>query len=135
MTPVALPDFDIAMFCVPTPFDENTNYRSNAGTDGKPDMSSIKSAIINHGKWLRDRRNKRTENDFAGSPRIHQVVVIRITVQPGATRNVLLPLLELHSKMKVGVDLGLCVQPEFLRRASSEKDSLNPRATEAAGLT
>jgi UDPglucose 6-dehydrogenase len=124
---VALPNFDIAMLCVPTPFDENINYSSNTG--GKPDMSSVKSAIINHGKLLSNTKKKLREKGFERPTSNYHVVVIRSTIQPGTTRSLLLPLLELHSGMKVGIDIGLCVQPEFLRTASSENDSLNPRAT------
>jgi UDPglucose 6-dehydrogenase len=39
----------------------------------------------------------------------------------------LLPLLETYSRMKAGKDFGLCMQPEFLRNASSEEDFANPR--------
>jgi UDPglucose 6-dehydrogenase len=37
--------------------------------------------------------------------------------------------LEEHSALKCGRDFGLCVQPEFLRAASSEEDFLKPSAT------
>ena len=96
---------------------------------GGQDISYIKSAIINHGKWLGDRKKKRKGKDFGPSNARYHVAVIRSTVLPSTTRNVLLPLLESHSGMKVGSDFGLCVQPEFLRTASSEQDSLSPRAT------
>lgn len=120
-------NFDVAMFCVPTPFNEKSGYDSNSV--GGPNLSYIKSAIVNHGKWLRDRKKKQKDKDIAGSTANYHLVVIRSTVQPGTTRNVLLPLLELHSTMRVGRDIGLCIQPEFLRTASSENDFLNPRAT------
>jgi UDPglucose 6-dehydrogenase len=120
-------NFEIAMVCVPTPFNEKSGHDSNSV--GGPNMSYIKSAIINHGKWLRDKKKKRRDKDIVGTTTGYHVVVIRSTVQPGTTRNVLLPLLESHSAMRVGRDIGLCVQPEFLRTASSENDFLNPRAT------
>jgi UDPglucose 6-dehydrogenase len=120
-------NFDIAMICVPTPFNEKSGDDSNSVAG--PNMSYIKSAIVNHGKWLRDKKKKRRDKDITGTSASYHVVVIRSTVQPGTTRNVLLPLLELHSAMRVGRDIGLCVQPEFLRTASSENDFLNPRAT------
>jgi UDPglucose 6-dehydrogenase len=120
-------NFELAMFCVPTPFGEDRNYGSS--NNGGPNMSYIKSAIISHGKRVGGRKKKRKGKDFVGDKFGYHVVVIRSTIQPGTTRNVLLPLLELHSGMKVGRDIGLCFQPEFLRTATSENDFLNPRAT------
>jgi UDPglucose 6-dehydrogenase len=127
MNEIGSHNFDFAMFSVPTPFGEDENYGSN--NRRAQNMSYIKSAIISHGKWLKNRKKKWKEKDIARNNLNHHVVVVRSTIQPGTTRNVLLPLLELHSGMKVGKDIGLCVQPEFLRTASSESDFLNPRAT------
>ncbi len=60
---------------------------------------------------------------------VFPVVVIRSTVPPGTTLNVLLPLLEEHSDLQVGQHFGLCMQPEFLRAKSSEEDFLHPWVT------
>jgi UDPglucose 6-dehydrogenase len=100
-------DVDISMFCVPTPY-----------TDGITDLSHIISSVATHGAWLRRRSNKNSNG---------HVVVIKSTVPPFTTRTKLLPLLELCSKLKVGKDIGLCVQPEFLRTKSAERDFLNAR--------
>lgn len=65
----------------------------------------------------------------AHSSAVFPVVVIRSTVPPGTTENVLLPLMEQHSDLTVGQHFGLCMQPEFLRAKSSEDDFLHPWVT------
>ncbi len=56
----------------------------------------------------------------------YHVVVITSTVLPGATRNVLIPALEKASGKKVGVDFGVCYNPEFIALGSVIRDFLNP---------
>ena len=45
---------------------------------------------------------------------------------PSTTRDVILPLLEKHSKKKAGEAFGLAVNPEFLREGIAVNDFLNP---------
>ena len=54
------------------------------------------------------------------------VVAITSTVLPGATENVIKPLLEGGSGRKCGVDFGLCYNPEFIALGSVIQDFLNP---------
>jgi nucleotide sugar dehydrogenase len=54
------------------------------------------------------------------------VVVVRSTVPPGTTEEQLIPLLEQHSGKKAGIDFGVCMNPEYLREGSNEKDFQNP---------
>lgn len=54
------------------------------------------------------------------------VVVIRSTVPPGTIEKMAIPILEKESKRKIGKDFGVCMNPEFLREASSEKDFASP---------
>ncbi len=59
----------------------------------------------------------------------YPVVVVRSTVVPTTTEQVVKPLLEEVSGRRVGVDLGLCMNPEFLRQVSAEEDFINPWIT------
>jgi UDPglucose 6-dehydrogenase len=56
----------------------------------------------------------------------HPLVIIKSTVPPGTTRNIVKPTVERTSGKKVGVDIELCSNPEFLREGSSVEDTLNP---------
>ncbi len=56
-------------------------------------------------------------------------VVYRSTMLPGTTENLLVPRLEEASGKRVGVDFGVCVNPEFLREGSSIRDFYDPPKT------
>jgi GDP-mannose 6-dehydrogenase len=53
-------------------------------------------------------------------------VVLRSTVLPSVTRNVVIPILEKTSKKAIGDDFSVCYNPEFLREGSSIDDFFNP---------
>ena len=57
------------------------------------------------------------------------VVVFRSTMVPGTCQNILVPILEQASGKRVGIDFGVCVNPEFLREGSSVWDFENPPKT------
>jgi GDP-mannose 6-dehydrogenase len=57
------------------------------------------------------------------------IVVVRSTVLPGTTETVVIPALERTSSRKVGADLGICVNPEFLREGTSIRDFYDPPFT------
>lgn len=54
------------------------------------------------------------------------MVVIRSTVPPGTTEDILIPILEKYSGKKAGKDFGVCMNPEYLREVSNEEDFKNP---------
>ena len=57
------------------------------------------------------------------------IVVIRSTVLPGTTEDVVIPALERTSGRKVGPMLGVCMNPEFLREGTSIRDFYDPPFT------
>ena len=97
---------DISMICVGTPSVGN----------GSLDLQYIRNSVAEIAHALRDR------NDY-------HVVAIRSTMLPGTLENVVLPLLEKESGKSVGEDIGLCVNPEFLREGSAIADYQNPPFT------
>ena len=52
----------------------------------------------------------------------YHVVAVRSTLLPGVLESTLIPLLERASGRTVGVDIGVCVNPEFLREGSAIRD-------------
>lgn len=137
----------ISVFCVPTPFTvQNKNHvtsRRANGTHnywcnsikGHTDLSNVISSVSIHAKWLRSSRERMTRNGRKRRISIkhhhfpyHHLVVIRSTVPPGTTRKVLVPLIQSYSGMNIGEEIGICMQPEFLRTSSSLSDFKNPRA-------
>jgi len=92
-----------SFICVPTP-----------STDQGIDLQFIKAATILLGKRL------------ALTDQYH-VVVVKSTVIPGTTENVIIPLLEEHSGKKVGQAFGVSFNPEYLRENKASVDAVLPR--------
>jgi GDP-mannose 6-dehydrogenase len=61
------------------------------------------------------------------------VVMLRSTVLPGSTREIVIPTLEQASGKRVGDGFGVCFNPEFLREGSSIRDFLHPPFTLIGG--
>ena len=108
-----------SMFCVDTPLSK----KKRANRMGI-DLDNIVSAVSYHAKWLRKSKEVTQNGNI-----FYHLIVIRSTVPPGTTSDVLLPKIEKYSGLKVGKDFGLCMQPEFLRTLSADFDFSHPRAT------
>jgi GDP-mannose 6-dehydrogenase len=102
----AIADADLSLVCVGTPSRRN----------GSLDTTFLERVMAQIGAALRT------------STRYH-VVAVRSTVLPGVVRSQLIPLLEETSGRRVGVEFGVCVNPEFLREGSAIKDFERPPFT------
>jgi UDPglucose 6-dehydrogenase len=80
--------------------------------DGSIDLQYIESVADHIGKALR-------------SKDAYHVTVIKSTVVPGTSQDVVKPILEKESGKSCCVDFGLCMNPEFLRQGSAFQDTVN----------
>lgn len=99
----SIADTDITFICVGTPSKE----------DGSIDLTFVKSAAAEIGKALK------TKKGF-------HVVVVKSTVVPGTTENVVRPIIEKESCKEAFKDFGLAMNPEFLREGNAVHDFFNP---------
>lgn len=94
---------NISFICVPTPV-----------KNGKIDLSYLKMACADLGKRLKVKNS-------------YHVVVVKSTVVPGTTEDIVIPILEKASQKKSGKDFGVCMSPEYLREENAREDSREPR--------
>ncbi len=80
---------------------------------GKIDLKHIKNVTENLGITL-------------GRSTRSPLVVIKSTIAPGTTKNIILPMLEKLSGKNLGKDLFLATNPEFLREGSAIHDQIHP---------
>jgi UDPglucose 6-dehydrogenase len=80
--------------------------------DGSIDLQFIEASTYETGKALKQKNT-------------YHVVVIKSTVVPGTTQDLVKPILEKESKKKCGSGFGLCMSPEFLRQGSAFKDTMD----------
>ncbi|MFX1294347.1 MAG: UDP-glucose dehydrogenase family protein [Promethearchaeota archaeon] len=59
----------------------------------------------------------------------YRIIIIKSTVVPGTTDSLVLPILERESKLKAGINFGLCMNPEFLKEGNAVNDFLQPDRT------
>ena len=97
---------DLSMICVGTPSQKS----------GGLDLHFVEMVAQQIGEALRHSSKR-------------HVVVVRSTVLPGTTRNIVIPILEKYSGKKAGVDFGVAVNPEFLRESTAIKDYYDPPMT------
>jgi UDPglucose 6-dehydrogenase/GDP-mannose 6-dehydrogenase len=93
---------DLSIIAVGTPFDGDTI-----------DLTFIQAVSKTIGEVLRDKAD-------------YHVVVVKSTVVPGTTDDVVLPILEEASGKQAGVDFGVGMNPEFLREGEAVADFMNP---------
>lgn len=84
--------------------------------DGGCDMTYVISAARMIGRAL------------AGKHSYH-LVVMRCSVPPGTTMDVMVPEIEAVSGRRLGPDFGICFNPEFLREGTAVDDFNNPPKT------
>lgn len=99
----AILNSDITFICVGTPSKE----------DGSIDLTYVKKAAEEIGKALREKEG-------------YHVVVVKSTVLPGTTEELVNPIIEEYSGKKAFEDFGIAMNPEFLREGVALRDFLNP---------
>ena len=93
----------VTFICVGTPSKD----------DGSIDLSYVKDAARSIGIALREKKE-------------WHLVVVKSTVLPGTTTDVVLPTIEKFSGKKAGKDFGIAMNPEFLREGKEVKDFFEP---------
>jgi GDP-mannose 6-dehydrogenase len=102
----AVQETELSFICVGTPSQANGNL----------DLTYIRRICEQIGHALRAKTSWHT-------------VVIRSTILPGTTRQIIIPILEEQSGKKAGTDFGVCNNPEFLREGSAVRDFNCPPQT------
>jgi GDP-mannose 6-dehydrogenase len=102
----AIDNSDVSLLCVGTPSRKN----------GSLDLTYLEKVCQEVGHALSAKDG-------------YQVVVVRSTVLPGTTHEVVIPALERTSGKKYGDGFGVSVNPEFLREGTALKDFRKPPLT------
>jgi len=99
----AILDTDATFLCLPTPQND----------DGSIDLSIMEAGAVQLGKTLE------ATDDW-------HTVVVKSTVIPGTTEDVITPILEEESEKTAGEEFGVGMNPGFLREGTAVHDFLNP---------
>jgi UDPglucose 6-dehydrogenase/GDP-mannose 6-dehydrogenase len=106
----AVIETDVSMIAVGTPFDGR-----------EIDLTYIKQAAHQIGEALKEKST-------------YHLVVVKSTVVPGTTDNVVLPILEAASGKKAGIDFGVGMNPEFLTEGEAVNDFMFPDRIVLGGI-
>jgi GDP-mannose 6-dehydrogenase len=99
----AIDNSEISLICVGTP----------ANLDGSLNLDHMRRVCGQIGQAIRNKSG-------------YHLLVIRSTVLPGTTLNVIAPILEETSGKRMNTDFGICINPEFLREGQAIDDFFNP---------
>lgn len=106
----AVLDSQISIIAVGTPFNGD-----------KIDLKYVEEAARQIGEVLKDKRD-------------YHLVVVKSTVVPGTTDEVVLPILEKASKKKAGPGFGVGMNPEFLKEGEAIVDFMQPDRIVLGGI-
>ncbi len=106
----AVLESDVTFIAVGTPFDGN-----------KIDLSFIENASKQIGEALREKDT-------------YHLVVVKSTVVPGTSDELVRPVLEKNSGKRPGVDFGVAMNPEFLREGEAINDFMYPDRIVLGGM-
>jgi GDP-mannose 6-dehydrogenase len=106
----AILNTDVTILAVGTP----------TATDGSCDLSYVRAASRAIGMALALKNN-------------YHLVILRCSVPPGTTADVVVPTIEQASGKRVGADFGVCFSPEFLREGQAVADFRDPAKIVIAG--
>ena len=102
----AVAETELSLICIGTP----------SASNGSLDTNALERVAWDIGSYLPDNPGRHT-------------VVVRSTVLPGTTEEILIPILEEASSLLAGRDFGVAMNPEFLREGSSIADFNDPPKT------
>ncbi|MCK4528705.1 UDP-glucose/GDP-mannose dehydrogenase family protein [candidate division WOR-3 bacterium] len=96
----AIANSDVAFICVPTPTDK----------EGTINLDIIRLISQDIGIAL--------ANSYPMLSEKYHVIVVKSTVVPGTTEEVVIPNIEKFSSLNAGRDFGICMNPEFMTEIS-----------------